>query len=245
MNNRKIKPKRQVKVKKQSKLNMRIKTKKSVKVRKQVKAKSQVNSAKPTPLELILKQKKLNPKLVKALVLKSKNLEDIIKIKTHFTNQFIANPKNKSILDSIIYLADEKNISDSMVRLEFVLALKQLAESGVAKTLPGLIRAVKDSQKLIRPWALSGLKDLAQKGLAENLPEFLSLVKDENLELRFVALVGLNKLAEKKVNKTLSGLLIGAKDIDINNRNLALKGLNILSLNGNKLAQKELGKLKK
>ena len=143
----------------------------------------------------LLRQKKVNPVLVRNVILKStdKNILDSV------INHFVENAKKGDIRSKLfLNRLVSKNFNSNIVSRERVLgAFSDLAKKGNSFGLRGLLIGVKDPVLTNRFFALWGLRELAEKGESRVLPGLLVGAKDSNLGNRSFALKGLEALAKQ------------------------------------------------
>ena len=145
-------------------------------------------------LEKVFLARRVNSRLAETILLNSSDPAVLLKIRDFFVERVIA--KDKRALNVLLRASDEGLNKNSESRFRAVNGLWSLAQRGESGVLPGLLKAVKDSDETVRWHAAGGLLTLALKGEVGVLPGLLSAVNDSKSGVRLHAVSGLRSLAE-------------------------------------------------
>jgi len=163
--------------------------------RKKNLAKMQPRKLNLSEVKSLLRQKKVNPDVVRNVLLKSTDKIVLDSVINHFVkNAKKGDVRSKLFLNRLV----SKKFNSNIISRERVLGeFRGLAKKGDSLGLRGLLIGVKDPVLTNRFFALWGLRELAERGDARVLPGLLTGVKDFNLANRSWALKGLEALAKK------------------------------------------------
>ena len=160
-------------------------------------------------LKKVFLSRRVNPRLAESVLLNNANENVLIKVRDFLVKRVII-ASDKSALNVLVRASDEGLNKNWESRLHAVKGLETLAKKGELKVLPGLLKAVNDSDAIVRLCAVDGLRILALKGEAGVLPGLLVAVKDSDANVMWHAVSGLKSLAElgnKQAQKKL--ILLG------------------------------------
>jgi hypothetical protein len=143
----------------------------------------------------LLKQKRVNPVLIKTILLNSTDSKVLDVLLDYFVER--AKKGDLGSMGILNRFAVEKINPNLVSRKKVLETLRNLALSGDARGIRGLLVGVKDSDSINRYHSLSGLRALSKKGDVRVLPGLLVGVKDSDVGNRSLALGGLRLLSRR------------------------------------------------
>ena len=125
--------------------------------------------------EKVSSDKRINPRLAESIFFNSSNGNVLDRVHYFLIERVVAG--DKSALNVLVRASDEGLNKNMESRQRAVFGLRNLAFEGELGALPGLLKAVNDSDVSVRSYAVSGLRYLAKVGNKQAQEKLIQLGK--------------------------------------------------------------------